>query len=339
MIVVLGIYRSGTSAITKSLGTMGVRLPDPSKVCYNTFNEKGSWEDPDFCVLDGNLIKTLSLREERIREIISLNEEEVDFLCEQEVFKKASHLVLEKVRESIPFGIKDPKFCVLLPFWKKVFKECDVRASFVIALRNPLSVVASIDASQKLLGEQEQEKSFWVWISYMISCLEQTEGAESLLVDYDQLVQDPVYQVKRIAHAFQLEIDERALQIYSEDFIASSLRHFHGEENEILKNSFCRAFAMEIYKTLLSVAKGELDFDELKSFLNKWKKQFFEAHSLLVLAEKKEYEVEKLRRVIGEREQTILNMSQAANLQLQRMQGFYNSVHRQNLAALQAKNI
>ena len=41
IIVVLGVYRSGTSALMKSLEVMGLRLLDPSEVRFNIFNEKG----------------------------------------------------------------------------------------------------------------------------------------------------------------------------------------------------------------------------------------------------------------------------------------------------------
>ena len=48
IIVVLGVYRSRTSALMKSLEVMGLRLLDPSEVRFNIFNEKGYWEDLDF---------------------------------------------------------------------------------------------------------------------------------------------------------------------------------------------------------------------------------------------------------------------------------------------------
>ncbi len=331
VIVVLGVYRSGTSALTKGLGAMGVRLPDASKICYNKFNEKGSWEDPDFCALDGDMLKALNAQKHRIRQMIPVSEEEIVFLCQQGFVEKAAKLVREKVVEGNAFGVKDPKFCLLLPFWKKVFEICNVRVSFVIALRNPLSVVASIEASQKFLGEQEQEKSFWVWISYLLNCLEHTEGEECLLVDYDELIKNPARQVERMARTFDLEIEEDSLQAYSDEFIDRSLRHFHQEENCFFENSFCRSFSSEIYHALLQVAKEECDIQSLKNLFKKWREQFLIADSLLVLAEKKEYDVDQLRKLIQEREQTILSLSQSSHQQLNNMMNFYNTVHQQNL--------
>lgn len=339
MILVLGAYRSGTSVLTKSLETLNVRLSEHSEITFHDFNEKGDWEDLKFSSFNAKLLKALGVFEERSREIISLTEQEINFLEEQGFFEKASQLVLERLSSSTPFGIKDPKFCLLLPFWKKVFQTCGVRVSFLIALRNPLNVVASMEAAHRILGKYDHEKSFWIWISYLFNSLEETEGYERILVDYDELLRGPVHQAGRIAKACDLEIQQELLQNYCDDFIEASFRHFHREESNILKNSFCRTFAIEMYETLLRVAKDEINFEDLKNSLEKWRASLFEAHSLLVLVEKKEYEMEQLRKTIREREQTILSLSQASNEQLQTMRSFYNTAHQQNLAALRNRSL
>ncbi len=331
IIVVLGVYRSGTSALTKSLETIGVRLSDPSQITFNSFNEKGDWEDILFSSFNRELIKALYSLEGRYRDMMPLTEKEVNFLCDQGFFARASRLLLERLSDSTPFAMKDPKFCTLLPFWKKVFKECGVQVSFVIALRNPLNVVASIDAAEKILGKYPHEKSFWIWISYILSCLEHTEGYERLLVDYGELVKHPAHQVERIARACQLEINDESLRVYCNDFMDRSLCHFHEKEDHLFEGSFCRAFAMEMYEALLCLAKDTSDFQKLESSLEKWREQFLSAESLLVLVEKKEYEAEELNRILQERERSIYSLREAVSQHLQTIAGCSNTIHQRNL--------
>jgi len=331
VILVLGMYRSGTSAVTKGLETMGVRLSDPSEICFHNFNVKGDWEDAKFCQFNWKLIKTLDALQNRRRNILPLTEKEVDFLYEKGLFRIASELVLERVAAPTPFAIKDCKFVPLLPFWKRIFEACKVQVSFVIALRNPLSVVASFAAAEEIFGKQEEEKSFWLWISYMLNSLEYTEGYERLLVDYDELLKDPAHQLERMARAFQLTIDGASLQSYRDDFLETSLRHFQGKENEEGKNNFCRTFSLEMYEKLFQVANGDISFHQLKNSFEKWKELFFAAYSLLSWMEKKEYEVVQLHQTIREREQVIVSLRQTVTQQAHSLGECNKTIHERNL--------
>lgn len=341
VIVVLGVYRSGTSTITKGLQVLGVRLPDPKTVTFNKFNEKGYWEDQDFILFNLELLKALSSLEQRHRDILTLTSREVVFLEEQGFLEKASQLLLEKVSDLQPLALKTSSFSILLPFWKKVFEACDIQASFVIALRNPLSIVASVEQAQEMLGKQDQEKSFWVWISYMLSCLEHTAGYERLFVSYDNLLKAPACEIQRMADVFELKINDQVLKSYCDDFIDCSLRHFNGEENQLFKNSFCQTFSVEIYEKLFRVAKGEMKFSDLKNFLKKWKKQFLLAESLLILVEKVEYDAKKIQEMLGEREIIISNLHGKVNQHIYSLAECYKTIHQQNLqiASLLEKNV
>ena len=340
IIIVLGVYRSGTSALTKGLEVMGVELPDPAKVSFNTFNEKGYWEDQDFFFFNLELIQALGALENRRRNILPLTAKEVDFLCEQGFLEKASQLLREKVPASAPLGIKTSSFSFLLPFWKKVFQECGVQASFVIALRSPLSVVASIEAAQEIIGKQDQEKSFWVWISYMLSCLEHTEGERRVLVDYDELLQAPAREIEKIANALELKINPERLQAYCQDFIDSSLCHFSKNQTRFFQDQFCCTFAIQIYEWLFRVAKDEIGFEDLKKSHKIWKEQFFLTESLLVLVEKMAYEVRIFKATLQGREQIIANLHKTVTKHMHSLAECYKTIHGQTLqiASLVFKN-
>lgn len=286
IIVVLGVHRSGTSALTKGLETMGVSLGN-TLISPNIFNEKGYWEDSDFHGLNLEMLNAFDVR---FRRILPIDQEEIMILCQKGYLARASALLCEKLSSNHLLGIKDPRFSILLPFWRKVFNQCEVHASFVIALRHPWNVAAC----QEQFKNQHQEKSLWIWISYILSCLEHSQGTERNIVDYDELLKNPVHQMCRVAKTLQLPLDATILKSYSNDFLDSSLRHFYDKKENDLKNSFCYTFATEIYEKLFALATDRLSFEELKEPLGQWKEQFSKVESLLVLEEKNNYRIHNL---------------------------------------------
>lgn len=291
IIVVLGVRRSGTSALTKGLETMGVSIVDPARTPFNSFNEKGYWEDLEIHDFNMKLIGALEPLEHRWRSIIPLSEKEVDFLCEKGFLKQGADLLLSKLSVlSRPLGLKDPRFSILLPFWKRVFKTCNLAVSFIISLRDPLSTVASMKAFGSACEpiNDHYAKFSWAWISFFGECLESTAGEERIIVDYHELLAQPAVQIKRIATAFNLEVQEDLLKKYSTDFIDPSLCHF--EMNEAPKSTLMhdQELALEIYKQLLLVARDQASFGQLQPFLEKWEACVAAVEPLLMMTEKNE---------------------------------------------------
>lgn len=297
IILVVGPCRSGTSALTKGLSALGVLLTAPS-FKFLPHNTKGDWEDPQFQNFNNEILNKLSFSAKRSRRLLSITEEEVNFLCKQGFLEQASQLLSEKIPDSQPLGMKYPWVSILLPFWKKAFKKLDLHVSFVIALRNPESVVASTTTFTK----EPAEKPFWIWVSFLLSCLEESEGYQRILVDYDQLLKDPTAQVKRMANALELDIHHDLLQDYTDHFIDPTLCHFKSactirsgenhiasEQDDLLRNNFSGKFSMEMYQQLLAVAKDQMPFENLKKSLEKWREQLLPIQSLLSLAEKNEF--------------------------------------------------
>lgn len=333
VLIVLGIARSGTSAITKALEVLGVTLPEQSQVSFNKFNEKGYWEDQDFFFFNLELLRALGPLENRRRNILMLCEQEVSFLCEQGFLEKASQLVLQKTRGAAPIALKGATFSTLLPFWKKVFLELNIEASFVIALRNPYHVAASIQASQEIIGKQDDEKSFWIWISYMLIFSEQTRGYQRLFVDYEELLKNPGAQIERMARVFQWNPQAALQQNYIHEFIDRSLCHFHDNEKESGGKEYQQIFAMEIYKTLSKIAKEEVPLESLEKepLFEQWKAQFLSAESLLILVEKIAYEARSFKELLLERERLISTLQEQMTQHTHSLAESYKTLHQRNL--------
>ncbi|KAB2643525.1 MAG: hypothetical protein DVB29_05440 [Verrucomicrobia bacterium] len=224
---------------------------------------------------------------------VSLTQEPSDFPASVVDEDAISELVLH-----------DPLFTLLLPFWKQVFQKCHLEVSIVIAFRNPWSVAAS--------KKEYLEKSFWVWISYILCCLEHSNGYQRVFVDYDELIENPMHQMTRVAHTLDLTLEQKSLASYCE-YIDPSRRHYHQALEELKSEGFYQQFTLEIYTKLLEVTQDKKPFESLKKSFIKWKKAFLEANDLLVLAEKKDATINQLQEKITNLDESIYQIQKTIN--------------------------
>ena len=116
LIVVLGMHRSGTSAITRGIRVLGADFGDNLQPAVAGINEKGFFEDNDIVALNERLLKTLSIEWHTLR---YLDKNEFNDASLNELKEKARILLKEKLTGSGGLlCVKDPRFSILLPFWK-----------------------------------------------------------------------------------------------------------------------------------------------------------------------------------------------------------------------------
>ena len=77
LIVVLGMHRSGTSAITRGLICLGVQLGNRLIPPIEGNNDKGFWEDIDLNNLNNEILETIY---KEWHYFVSIQQEEIEFL-------------------------------------------------------------------------------------------------------------------------------------------------------------------------------------------------------------------------------------------------------------------
>src|SRR5690606_11427368 len=132
------------------------------------------------------------------------------------------------------------------PFWQSVFAHCAIQPLYLLALRNPLSVVKSL---QKRDG-MDAEQSYFLWIEHLLTCLPAIVDHGGLIVDYDQLMESAPAEIKRIAGHFGLTIEEDKLRDYQQSFLDKDLRHTAYKQEDLLLDQACPQLAQNIYREL-----------------------------------------------------------------------------------------
>ena len=178
-ICVLGMHRSGTSAITRALNLLGAYIGPTEKLLPpQEDNPEGFWEHEaivDFHLrllrtLDRSWYSTMPLPERWWeRPEIEPYRHELIALLEQEF--AAQRLWMWK----------DPRTSLVLPLWNDVLRQLDVDVHYVICLRNPLDVAASLQRRDGF----SQKKSLALWQLYNVSAFYWTQHVTRWVVSYD----------------------------------------------------------------------------------------------------------------------------------------------------------
>lgn len=221
-IIVLGMHRSGTSALTGMLSMLG---PDPGPSlmpAHKEINPKGFWEHADIVAIHDRLLGALGSfwHDER-----ALPDNWWQFSIVSS-FRRELFEVLRRDFDQSPLWIlKDPRLCRLLPLWLEILRDMDCTPHFVIALRNPVEVVRSL----KRRDGFSEAKSFLLWLEHLLEAERWSRTHPRVVVTYDQLLNDWQVTSSHIAaglnFSWPVESASVAAQIHS--FLEPSLQHYH----------------------------------------------------------------------------------------------------------------
>ena len=251
VIVVLGMHRSGTSALTKSLALFRSTLSDDT-IPTTSNNPKGYWEDKNIVDINERLLSQLGTR---WCDLLKADAYSADVWKDPGLIGDAVEIVRRNLERAPLWGFKDPRTCRTLPFWKQVFCKVDCDVVYTLCIRNPLNVASSLRIRDALASSH----SYLLWAEHVFHSLVNTNDEQRIVIDYDSLLRDPLTQLNRIAEAFALPgIDPNSSNFleYSRDFLDTSLCH-NTENIEALKhNQHIPDFVRKLYLELLEAADG-----------------------------------------------------------------------------------
>ncbi len=188
-LMVLGMHRSGTSAVTGALGALGFNTSHPDdRVDWPESNPE-HWESVSLSVYDDNLLSDLG----------GSWEAPPDFPLNWEINAKVRRapdpvpLVRRAYPDPGPLVWKDPRLCFLLPYWKRFLPK---PLAAVLVWRSPLAVAISL---QKRDGMHLAD-GIALWERYNRSALDHLVGLDTYVCNYEDILADPSKAVISIAH-------------------------------------------------------------------------------------------------------------------------------------------
>lgn len=202
-VVILGMHRSGTSCLAGALQQAGLYLGDVS--IQNKFNRKGNREHSEIMRLNDDILSynLASWDNPPLKSIKWTNKHE----------ERAKKIISSFSRNALdaPWGFKDPRVLLTLPFWEKTLDN----PTYIGTFRHPLNVVQSLqkrDSNNVLTFEN----ALALWKAYNQHLINHHHLKPFRVISFD--ISDTKYQQ---------ELDEISISLSltkTKDFFTSALR-------------------------------------------------------------------------------------------------------------------
>lgn len=179
-VVVLGMHRSGTSAITRVLSLLGCSLPKDLLPARDD-NPTGFWESAPICAFNDELLASAGSSWDDWE---ALNRDWIDSPVIPSLKQRAIEILASQFDQAPLFVIKDPRFSRLMPFWQDVLRASGADIRCLIVLRSPWEVAASL----RVRNNFSSYKTQLLWLRHVLDAEHHSRGFPRAILTYDQLL-------------------------------------------------------------------------------------------------------------------------------------------------------
>jgi len=196
VILVLGMHRSGTSAVTRCLNLLGAevgnKLLPPAED-----NRSGFWEHADVVAIHEELLEDLDRTWHDAR---ALPEGWLLSAAAQKARGKLARLLSEEFDAGALCAVKDPRLCRFVPLWREVLLESGLDAAALLVVRHPAEVARSLGIRDGL----RYGTTCLNWLEHFVEAETATRGMPRSLLAYDDLLADWRNAFARVARALRV---------------------------------------------------------------------------------------------------------------------------------------
>jgi hypothetical protein len=254
------MHRSGTSALTRMINLLGVRLGDALIEAQTGVNDRGFWENREMVDLNESILGALD----------SAWYDYGDYpegWWQESRFEPIRHKIGQWLRQTFEgsgvAALKDPRLCRLLPIWLDGAQQAGFQAKAIIAIRAPHEVRQSLlrrdpfsPTSCDLLG-----------LRYLADAERLSRDLPRVIVDYHQLLDNWQLVASQIATNLDLEwpLAPRDAAPTIESEIDPTLRHQAEEDGE--QHSPISSNLVELHQHMVAAIPNAPDPELLASHL------------------------------------------------------------------------
>lgn len=198
-LLIMGPHRSGTSVVTNGIACMGFGL-GTDLLEANDDNPRGFFESKRIVALNDKILFYQGLCWDYIGAV------DVFRLCYQayadpECRALASAVLNDLFSDQDAIAIKDPRLCLLAPFWRQMLRDHGYQVRHVLVVRHPLESAAS--QARRYRAEdrfhfigQTLDEGVYLWSTYLLAALQSLENSEVCVIDYDRFLADPGHSLE-----------------------------------------------------------------------------------------------------------------------------------------------
>lgn len=182
-VFIIGMHSSGTSAVTSALvglglhGATDMRAPDRN-------HPRGIFESTALTGLDDEILAHFGLSWDVGTPASGVLPH--GWALEPCVMarRESANVLLRRVFHNEPWALKDPRLCLLLPFWRAVV---DDQAAALLVIRHPVEVARSLMVRSGL----SLTDALTMWDYHLRSAVRNLSGMAVMVTNYERAVAEP----------------------------------------------------------------------------------------------------------------------------------------------------
>lgn len=226
-ILILGMHRSGTSALSGMLSRAGYDAP-ADLMPADAVNPRGYWESKGLFHRNDALLEHLGSRWDQPERLPpGWEDSEAAITWRQGVLR---HLETVFAGARAPL-IKDPRLCLLLPGWLPWLESGWLRVEMLLTLRHPLEVASSLEKAQNLPSQE----GLRLWLQHVLAAERVSRGWPRLLLRFEELIGDPDGSLDRCLQLLARPSEGALLNRDAGDFVLPQL---HRQRRQELQGEF-----------------------------------------------------------------------------------------------------
>ncbi|HEX7852816.1 MAG TPA: sulfotransferase [Sphingobium sp.] len=243
-VVILGMHRSGTSALTRMLGLMGCTLP-ATLVPANRTNPAGHWESQPICDFNDELFAAAGTH---WLDWLPFNADFRQSIVWPELRERARSLLRSEFGKAPLFAIKDPRMCRLADLWIEALDAENVEPAIVLMLRHPLEVSSSL-----VSGGYPVDYGYGqlLWLRHILSAEAATRNRRRSVVTFDMLMSNWEDVADKLTARLGVHWPQRTQATVDEvdTFLTPKLRH-HNVSSQTALDKRLRSWVADTYEIL-----------------------------------------------------------------------------------------
>jgi hypothetical protein len=244
-IIVLGMHRSGTSLTAELVCRWGAYGSERDLIQPGKWNARGYWEYAPLVRFNDRLLQAVDSKWN-----VPPSEDDAVVLARlasKGMYRKEGLRLLDKMRPAGRIWFwKDPRLSILLPFWRRLWKD----VTYVIVVRDPIDIALSLRARDHL----PIFASLLLWQRYMVEILRWTRTHQSkIFVEYDSLLDRGAAECARLSKFLDAECkpgEKRDMK----DALDPTLRR-HRNRSSRANRTYITAGQRELANMLLGLTK------------------------------------------------------------------------------------
>jgi hypothetical protein len=265
-VVILGMHRSGTSAVAGVLGLAGLATPE-TLIPTAEANERGFWESEPVKSLNDQVLKRLDLTWYGLEPINDSSLQERRFQSDR---RQAEKILKAEFPAGKSFVLKEPRLCRLVPFWDSILEGLARKVVYTFTLRNPVEVARSLARR----NDMDPDVGMLLWARYSLDAECHTRGKARAFISYSAIIQNwqPALQKLNDKLGLQLNLTGPKAEAI-DDYISADLQHQSEKDEEA---SARIPLVGEAYRIFRGWASGQAESEQDYRTLDEARRQLDE---------------------------------------------------------------